>query len=36
VVARAGESWKRTGDGPYDVLAPFLTPIVRSVRRAVR
>lgn len=36
VVARAGESWKRTGDGHYDVLAPFLCPIVRSVRSAVR
>jgi len=36
VVARAGKSWERTGDGHYDVLAPFLTPIVRSVRSAVR
>jgi hypothetical protein len=33
VVARAGRSWKRENtDDHYDVLKPFLTPIVQSVR----
>jgi CubicO group peptidase (beta-lactamase class C family) len=33
VVARAGQSWKRTrGDDHYEVLKPFLSPIVASVR----
>ena len=32
VVARAGKSWKRDeGGGHYDVLAPFLDPIVSAV-----
>jgi hypothetical protein len=31
VVARAGKSWARTQDGHYDVLQPFLTPIVAAV-----
>jgi len=30
VVARAGKSWKRDGAGHYDVLAPFLNPIVAA------
>ncbi len=31
-ISRAGRSWKREKDaGHYDVLAPFLEPIVRSV-----
>jgi len=33
VVARAGKSWKRKGDGHYDVLRPFLEPIALSVKR---
>jgi len=33
VVARAGKSWQRNWDGHYDVLRPFLGPIVASVRR---
>lgn len=33
VVARAGKSWKRAdGADHYDVLKPFFTPIVQSVR----
>ena len=32
VVARAGRSWKRRGPKHYDVLKPFLEPIVASVR----
>jgi len=32
VVARAGKSWKRNRDGHYEVLRPFLGPIVTSVR----
>lgn len=32
VVARAGKSWQRKWDGHYDVLRPFLEPIVASVR----
>ncbi len=32
VVARAGQSWKKTSDEHYDVLKPFLTPIVSSVK----
>jgi hypothetical protein len=37
VVARAGKSWKRKWDGHYDVLKPFLEPIVASVdSRAAR
>ncbi len=31
VIARAGESWKRTGGDHYDVLKPFLGPIARAV-----
>ena len=35
VVARAGKSWKREkGGGHYDVLKPFLGPLVESVRAA--
>ncbi|MHC4178683.1 MAG: serine hydrolase domain-containing protein, partial [Planctomycetota bacterium] len=34
VVARAGKSWKRDGGGHYDVLRPFLGPIVASVKSA--
>jgi CubicO group peptidase (beta-lactamase class C family) len=33
VVARAGKSWQRKWDGHYDVLEPFLKPIVQSVRK---
>jgi hypothetical protein len=34
VVARAGQSWKReNGADHYDVLKPFLGPIVQSVQR---
>lgn len=33
VVARAGKSWQRNWDGHYDVLRPFLEPIVASVRK---
>jgi len=36
VVARAGQSWERTSDGHYDVLAPLLVPILRSVQTGVR
>ncbi len=36
VAARAGESWKRTSDEHYDVLKPFLTAIVASVKDPVR
>ncbi len=32
VVARAGKSWKRTSQRPYDVLRPFFEPIVASVK----
>ena len=33
VVARAGQSWKREkGDDHYEVLKPFLTPIVQAVQ----
>ena len=32
VVARAGKSWQRNWDGHYEVLQPFLGPIVASVR----
>lgn len=32
VVARAGKSWQRDWDGHYQVLEPFLNPIVASVR----
>jgi len=36
VIARAGNSWQRDGwSGHYDVLRPFLEPIVASVRTAV-
>ena len=31
VVARAGKSWQRKWDGHYEVLKPFLEPIVVSV-----
>lgn len=34
VVARAGSDWSRDWSGHYDVLRPFLVPIVASVRRA--
>ncbi len=35
VVARAGQSWKREKDGdPYDVLKPFLLPIVAAATGA--
>ncbi len=35
VIARAGQSWKREeGGGHYDVLAPFLEPIVAAVQSA--
>ena len=34
VVARAGESWKRTDRDHYAVLRPFLGPIVAAVRTA--
>jgi CubicO group peptidase (beta-lactamase class C family) len=30
VVARAGQSWKRNSDEHYDVLQPFLQPIVEA------
>jgi len=33
VVSRAGKSWQRNWDGHYDVLRPFLGPIVASVRK---
>ncbi len=33
VAARAGKSWQRKWDGHYDVLKPFLEPIVASVRK---
>lgn len=33
VVARAGKSWTRSGGGHYAVLAPFLEPIVASVKK---
>lgn len=32
VVSRAGKSWERNWDGHYDVLKPFLEPIVASVK----
>lgn len=32
VVARAGQSWKRTSDEHYDVLKPFLEPIAMAAR----
>lgn len=35
VAARAGSSWQRKWDGHYDVLRPFLEPMVASVRSAV-
>jgi hypothetical protein len=34
VVARAGQSWKREGTGHYDVLQPFLDPIVAAASPA--
>ena len=35
VVARAGSAWERdAGAGRYDVLRPFLGPIVAAVRTA--
>lgn len=34
VVARAGKSWKREWNGHYDVLAPFLDPIVAAAADA--
>jgi CubicO group peptidase (beta-lactamase class C family) len=33
VVARAGKSWKRSGTTHYDVLKPFLVPIVNAARK---
>lgn len=35
VIARAGSDWQREGGGHYDVLQPFLGPIVAAVRSAV-
>lgn len=32
VVARAGQSWKRTSDEHYDVLKPFFEPIALATR----
>lgn len=32
VVSRAGKSWKRNWSGHYDVLQPFLGPIVAAVK----
>jgi CubicO group peptidase (beta-lactamase class C family) len=32
VVARAGQSWKRTSDEHYDVLKPFFEPIALAAR----
>ena len=34
VAARAGKSWEREWSGHYEVLKPFLEPIVASVRQA--
>ncbi len=34
VIARAGSDWQREWSGHYDVLRPFLEPIVASVRTA--
>jgi len=34
VAARAGKSWQRKWDGHYDVLKPFLAPIVASANKA--
>lgn len=34
VIARAGSDWAREWSGHYDVLRPFLEPIVASVRTA--
>jgi CubicO group peptidase (beta-lactamase class C family) len=36
VVARAGKSWKRKGGIHYDVLKPFLQPLVAAVRSGER
>ncbi len=36
VAARAGKSWQRKPGGHYDVLKPFLEPIVASVRKDTR
>ena len=33
VVSRAGKSWERTSKEHYDVLRPFLEPIVKSVEK---
>ncbi|MBS0205775.1 MAG: serine hydrolase [Planctomycetes bacterium] len=33
VVSRAGQSWKRDRAGHYDVLAPFLDPIVAATKK---
>jgi hypothetical protein len=33
VIARAGQSWKRDWDGHYDVLKPFLEPIVAAAQK---
>ncbi len=35
VIVRAGSDWQREGNGHYDVLQPFLGPIVAAVRSAV-
>ncbi len=34
VVSRAGKSWKRGWSGHYDVLKPFLEPIVAAVKES--
>ena len=34
VAARAGKSWKRNWSGHYDVLKPFLNPIVAAVENS--
>ena len=34
VVSRAGQSWKRESDGHYDVLQPFLGPIVAAAGKS--
>jgi CubicO group peptidase (beta-lactamase class C family) len=33
VVSRAGKSWERQSSGHYEVLKPFLEPIVESIQR---
>jgi CubicO group peptidase (beta-lactamase class C family) len=36
VAVRAGRSWRRTTQGHYDVLRPFLGPLVAAVKNPVR